>query len=85
MKLPPKAHRPQTSATPRQQAVLDFICLRLKNRLRAPSISEINAHFGWTSSNGARTHIRALVKKGLLEKDERGKAVPKKSQSTEPR
>lgn len=55
--------------TPIQRRVLEYIRETVRHQGRAPTHEEISRHFGWKSTNSARTHIRLLIKKGLLEKD----------------
>lgn len=50
----------------------------LRKRGRLPSYSEICQIFNFSSKNAAYKLVKKLVKKGFLEKDERGKIVPKK-------
>lgn len=49
--------------TPIQSAVLGFIKAHIDTKRCAPTHAEINANFGWTSSNAAKTHVIALRKK----------------------
>ena len=54
--------------TDRQRAVLEFIEARIIDRGQPPTIREIGARFKISSTNGVRTHLTALVKKGFLKK-----------------
>jgi len=55
--------------TNRQQAILTFIRDCIVNDGRAPTIREMCERFEIRSTNGIRDHIKALVTKGYLEKD----------------
>ncbi|MBI5771029.1 MAG: repressor LexA [Verrucomicrobia bacterium] len=52
--------------TARQQQVLDFIQVHQRQHGVAPSLREIQAHFGLASPFGIQRHIAALTKKGAL-------------------
>ncbi len=54
--------------TDRQRAVLEFIETRISERGQPPTIREIGTQFGISSTNGVRTHLTALIKKGFLKK-----------------
>ena len=54
--------------TPRQQEVLDFIVATRQRSGAAPTLREIASHFGFRSLTGAADHVRALRKKGVLER-----------------
>jgi repressor LexA len=54
--------------SPRQQAILDFIVSSLDQRGVVPTYREIGASLGISSTNGVSDHIKALVKKGYLER-----------------
>ena len=59
--------------TDRQQQVLDFINAHHRQHGVAPSIREIQAHFGLASPFGIQRHLDALTEKGALRRLE-GKA-----------
>lgn len=68
----PEADRGAPSAaaiTARQREVLTFICAVRAKRGYSPSIREIGETFGITSTNGVNDYLRALVRKGCLERD----------------
>lgn len=46
----------------------EFIQERIAQHGRPPSIREIGQHFGIRSTNGVRTHLAALIRKGYLKK-----------------
>lgn len=54
--------------TERQQAVFSFIRDRINLRGYGPTVREIGAHFDISSPNGVMCHLRALEKKGLLQR-----------------
>jgi repressor LexA len=54
--------------SPRQRAILDFITDSIDQRGVAPTYREIGAALGIGSTNGVSDHIKALVKKGYLER-----------------
>lgn len=53
-------------ATPRQLEVLRFIALSIRDRGYPPTMREVCAAFGWTSTHGVSDHYRLLSRKGLL-------------------
>ena len=62
-----RAPRPPTD---RQRAILEFIAGVILLDGYPPSMREIGAAFG-VSLNGVNDHLRALVRKGLIERDPR--------------
>ena len=54
------------SLTARQQQVLDYIHAHQRQHGVAPSLREIQAHFGLASPFGIQRHVDALTKKGAL-------------------
>lgn len=54
--------------TPRQRSILEFIQDRIARLGQPPTIREIGKQFGISSTNGVRSHLSALVKKGHLKK-----------------
>lgn len=52
--------------TERQQQVLDFINAHHREHGVAPSLREIQAHFGLASPFGIKRHVDALTEKGAL-------------------
>jgi len=53
---------------PRQRQVLDFIATSIQQQGLPPSLREIGDALGIRSTNGVADHIKALVKKGYLER-----------------
>lgn len=53
--------------TDRQQAVLDFIEQSVAEAGFPPTIAEITAAFGLSSTNSIRGHLQALARKGVIE------------------
>ena len=54
--------------TDRQRAILEFIHGQVVHRGHPPTVREIGARFGIRSTNGVRTHLAALIKKGYIKK-----------------
>jgi repressor LexA len=52
--------------TARQQEVLDFIRRQIELTGFSPSSREIQAHFGFQSQTAAMNHLRALERKGVI-------------------
>jgi repressor LexA len=57
---------PPEALTERQQQVLDFVQAHHRQHGVAPSIREIQAHFGLASPFGVQRHLDALTEKGAL-------------------
>jgi repressor LexA len=56
--------------TDRQKAVLDFISQSIERRGYPPTLREIGEHMGIKSTNGVNDHLKALEKKGYLERED---------------
>jgi repressor LexA len=56
--------------TDRQQEILDFISQSIVERGYPPTLREIGLHFGIRSTNGVNDHLRALEKKGYLQRED---------------
>jgi len=56
--------------TDRQKAILDFITQSIEERGYPPTLREIGEHFGIRSTNGVNDHLRALEKKGHLQRED---------------
>jgi len=56
--------------TDRQRAVLDFISHSIEERGYPPTLREIGEHLGIRSTNGVNDHLKALEKKGYLERED---------------
>ena len=56
----------KTSLTERQQQVLDYIHAHQRQQGVAPSLREIQAHFGFASPFAVQRHVDALTAKGAL-------------------
>ncbi len=54
--------------TPRQRTVLEFIEKFMLKYGNSPTIREIGSNLGISSTNGVRSHLEALIKKGYLNK-----------------
>ena len=57
---------PTQVLTKRQLQVLKFIVNTIRERYAPPTIRELGAHLGITSTNGISDHLRALDRKGYL-------------------
>ncbi len=55
--------------TPRQQRILDFIALTVRERGYPPTVREIGEAVGLTSSSSVHAQLANLQRKGLLRKD----------------
>ncbi len=55
--------------TIRQQKILDFIRARIRERGFPPTVREIGEEFGIRSTNGVHGFLRALEKKGAINRD----------------
>ena len=58
-----------TSLTERQLEVLRFIASEIENRGYPPTIREIGEAMGIASTNGVNDHLKALERKGHLQRD----------------
>jgi len=56
--------------TAKQRGVFDFIQTTIATRQTSPTVREIGAQFGIRSQNGVMCHLRALEKKGVIERIE---------------
>ena len=56
--------------TDRQKAVLEFISRYISMRGYPPTLREIGEHMGIRSTNGVNDHLKALEKKGYLERED---------------
>jgi repressor LexA len=56
--------------TDRQREILDFIGQSIEERGYPPTLREIGMHFGIRSTNGVNDHLRALEKKGYLQRED---------------
>lgn len=57
--------------TKRQREVYDFIRAKIEGRGYGPTVREIGAKFKIRSPNGVMCHLKALVKKGTIEREDR--------------
>lgn len=67
--------------TSRQREFFDFIRDRIRGHQPAPSVREFMARFGINSPNGVMCHLRALERKGVIERtayQSRGITIPEK-------
>ncbi len=56
--------------TDRQRDILEFITQSIRERGYPPTLREIGIHFGIKSTNGVNDHLRALEKKGYLQRED---------------
>jgi repressor LexA len=56
--------------TDRQREILEFITQSINQRGYPPTLREIGTHFGIRSTNGVNDHLRALEKKGYLQRED---------------
>ena len=69
--MPQTPHHPQQETlTDRQRAVLDYITASIGKRGYPPTLREIGEHLGIRSTNGVNDHLKALEKKGYLQRDD---------------
>ena len=57
-----------TNPTPRQQELYEFIRDQIYERGYGPTVRELCEQFGFRSPNGAVAHLKALQKKGYIER-----------------
>lgn len=55
--------------TNRQSQILDYISASIDERGFPPTLREIGENFGIKSTNGVNDHLKALEKKGFLQRD----------------
>lgn len=55
--------------TARQRAVYEFIREKIRTRGYGPTVREIGARFNISSPNGVMCHLKALEKKGLINRE----------------
>jgi repressor LexA len=60
----------RTALTERQKEIYEFIKDRILNRGYGPTVREIGKAFGIRSPNGVMCHLKALEKKGLINREE---------------
>lgn len=61
--------------TEKQRAILEFLGETIRERGFPPSIREVSAHFGISSTQGVQRHLEALEKKGYIERDSRARSI----------
>ena len=57
-----------TDLTKTQQAILKAICRSIRDTGRQPTIREIGNRFGIASPNGVVCHLKALQRKGYVQR-----------------
>lgn len=78
------------SLTPRQQKVLSFIESQIEAQGFAPTIREIGRQLGIASTNGVNDHLKALERKGYIQRqDQKSRTLrvlrPTRSASAKPK
>ena len=61
--------------TDRQRAILEFIVECIQENGCPPTIAEVATQFGLASTNGAFDHVRALERKGYLERSNKARHI----------
>jgi repressor LexA len=56
--------------TDKQRTILEYIEEQISRRGHCPTIREIGRQFKITSTNGVRTHLTALIRKGYIKKEQ---------------
>jgi repressor LexA len=57
-----------STLTEKQRAIYDFIKSKIEERGYGPTVREIGLHFKIKSPNGVMCHLKALEKKGMIER-----------------
>lgn len=60
---------PRDQLTERQLAIYDFLRDKIETRGYGPTVREIGTAFGIKSPNGVMCHLKALEKKGLIQRE----------------
>lgn len=71
----PATSRPQRPLTMRQVEILDFLRTYIADHGFPPTIREIGAQFRINSTNGVLDHLRALERKGYVERPVAGSSA----------
>jgi len=61
--------QPWDLLTERQREVYEFIRDKMRNRGYGPTVREIGQQFGISSPNGVMCHLKALEKKGMINRE----------------
>ncbi len=61
--------------TKRQESVLKFIIECIRDHGYPPTIAEIGAEFGITSTNGVNDHLLALERKGYIQRSSKARGI----------
>jgi len=65
--------QPDAGPSPRQLEVLAFMRKFFTENDQLPPVAFVAKEFGWKSPNAADTHVAALIRHGLLERNAVGK------------
>ena len=77
----------KTKLTARQQEIFSYIKERTQNGQLPPTVREIGEHFSISSTNGVRSILSALIKKGYIKRSpklSRGLSINEEMDSTTP-
>lgn len=61
--------------TPRQRAILEYIACTIEAHGFPPTIQEIGERFTIASTNGVHDHLRALERKGFIERSSKARSI----------
>lgn len=61
----------KVALTPRQKQIYEFIKDKILNRGYGPTVREIGTYCDIASPNGVACHLKALEKKGMIDRDEK--------------
>lgn len=66
------------SVSETQRQVLQYVSAHISERGYSPTYRDVQKHFGWSSTNAVRGHVKALVSAGMMEirKGQRGVLYP---------
>lgn len=59
----------EEALTSRQREIYDYIRSKIKEREYGPTVREIGQHFGIQSPNAVLCHLKALQKRGLIQRE----------------
>ncbi|MCA9083814.1 MAG: transcriptional repressor LexA [Planctomycetaceae bacterium] len=59
----------RSSLTKRQKEIYEFLKDKIENRGYGPTVREIGIHFNISSPNGVICHLKALERKGLIQRE----------------
>ncbi|MBP7869293.1 MAG: transcriptional repressor LexA [Candidatus Hydrogenedentes bacterium] len=65
----------QNDITPRQKSIVEYIAETIESEGFPPTLQEIGAHFGISSTNGVFDHLRTLERKGYIERSPKARSI----------